>query len=549
MTFTTAGAGDNVVEDVGEGTDSVYSYGNYTLGDHVENLYLNVAGAATLTGNALANSLRGNAGNDSLSGGEGNDILNGGLGADSMSGSLGDDSYYLDNAGDAVIESGGEGNDIVYSSIDYSLGANLERLYLTGTEAISATGNELNNTLYGHANSAVNTLSGGLGNDVYTAGAGDNVVENAGEGTDSVYSYGNYTLGDNVENLYLNVAGAAMLTGNALANSLRGNAGNDTLSGGEGNDILNGGLGADSMSGGLGDDSYYLDNAADAMIENAGEGNDIVYSSIAYTLGANLERLYLTGTETISATGNELNNTLYGYANSAVNTLSGGLGNDVYYAGAGDNVVENVGEGTDSVYSYGDHTLSDNIENLTLSGALAINGSGNDLNNVLTGNSEANVLIGGAGNDTLNGGAGADTLDGGSGNDKLSGGAGNDTYLFGRGSGADIFSDYDLTPDNTDMLTIDSGAATDQLWFRKAGSDLAVSIIGTTDKTTISNWYAGNAYHVEQFKTTDGKMLLDSQVDALVSAMAAFAPPAAGQTTLPPDYQAALAPVIAANWK
>ena len=99
------------------------------------------------------------------------------------------------------------------------------------------------------------------------------------------------------------------------------------------------------------------------------------------------------------------------------------------------------------------------------------------------------------------------------------------------------------------MLSVSSGVASDQLWFRQAGSDLAVSIIGTTDNSTISIWYAGNAYHVEQFKTTDGKMLLNSQVDALVSAMAAFAPPAAGQTTLPPNYQAAFAPVIAANWK
>ena len=123
-----------------------------------------------------------------------------------MSGGLGDDSYYIDNAGDTVLENAGEGNDIVYSSITYTLGANLERLYLTGTAAVSATGNELNNTLYGHANSAVNTLSGGLGNDVYYAGAGDTVIENAGEGIDSVYSYGDYTLSDNVENLYLNVA-------------------------------------------------------------------------------------------------------------------------------------------------------------------------------------------------------------------------------------------------------------------------------------------------------------------------------------------------------
>ena len=70
-----------------------------------------------------------------------------------------------------------------------------------------------------------------------------------------------------------------------------------------------------------------------------------------------------------------------------------------------------------------------------------------------------------------------------------------------------------------------------------------------TDKSTISDWYPGSAYHIEQFKTADGKTLLDSQVDLLVSAMAGFAPPAAGQSTLPPDYQTSLNTVIAANWK
>jgi hypothetical protein len=59
----------------------------------------------------------------------------------------------------------------------------------------------------------------------------------------------------------------------------------------------------------------------------------------------------------------------------------------------------------------------------------------------------------------------------------------------------------------------------------------------------------GAAYHVEQFKTSDNKVLLDSRVDTLVQAMASFAPPAAGQTTLLPAYQTVLAPVIAANWQ
>jgi len=89
----------------------------------------------------------------------------------------------------------------------------------------------------------------------------------------------------------------------------------------------------------------------------------------------------------------------------------------------------------------------------------------------------------------------------------------------------------------------------DQLWFRHAGNDLEVDSIGTSDKIVIENWYSGSTYHIEQFKTSDNKVLLDTQVENLVQAMAAFAPPAAGQTTLPQNYQDALAPVIAANWQ
>ena len=98
------------------------------------------------------------------------------------------------------------------------------------------------------------------------------------------------------------------------------------------------------------------------------------------------------------------------------------------------------------------------------------------------------------------------------------------------------------------MIKLGSDVSLSQLWFRKTGNDLEVSIIGTTDKMTVSNWYLGNQYHVEVFKTADGKALLDSQVQNLVQAMASFAPPAAGQTTLAPNYAAALAPVLAANW-
>ncbi|MDB5799913.1 MAG: hypothetical protein JWL63_852, partial [Rhodocyclales bacterium] len=81
-----------------------------------------------------------------------------------------------------------------------------------------------------------------------------------------------------------------------------------------------------------------------------------------------------------------------------------------------------------------------------------------------------------------------------------------------------------------------------------SGNNLEISIIGSSDKNILTNWYLGNQYHVEQIKSGDGKTLLDSQVQNLVSAMAAFAPPGAGQSTLPANYQTALNPVIAANW-
>ena len=151
---------------------------------------------------------------------------------------------------------------------------------------------------------------------------------------------------------------------------------------------------------------------------------------------------------------------------------------------------------------------------------------------------------------TSGGDNGNDTLDGGAGNDNLLGGAGNDTYILGRGYAADTVVENDATAGNIDIAQFLSGVANDQIWFQHIGNNLEASIIGTSDKLVVKDWYLGTAYHVEQFKTTDGaRTLLDSNVQNLVNAMASFAPPAAGQTTLPTTYQSSLAPVIAANWQ
>ncbi|OBQ29546.1 MAG: furin, partial [Anabaena sp. MDT14b] len=179
-------------------------------------------------------------------------------------------------------------------------------LTLTETTAINGTGNALNNSITGNA--ADNVLTGGLGNDTLDGGAGadtmigglgndsyyvdstvdstaDIIIENLNEGTDSVFSIINYTLGNNLENLTLTGTTAISGTGNALNNSITGNARANLLTGGLGNDTLNGGAGADTMIGGLGNDSYYVDSTADIITENLNEGTDSVFSIINYTLG------------------------------------------------------------------------------------------------------------------------------------------------------------------------------------------------------------------------------------------------------------------------
>jgi len=397
-TYLVDSMGDIVTENADEGADTIRSSITYTLGAHVENLTLTGASAINGTGNTLDNVLTGNGANNTL---------NGGAGADTMTGGDGNDTYVVDNPGDVVTENSGEGTDAVQSSLSYTLGTHVENLTLTGSAAIDGIGNELNNALQG--NMAANTLDGGAGADTMRGGAGsdtyivdntaDVVAEKSNEGTDTILSSVTYTLGLYVENLTLTGSSAINGTGNTMNNTLTGNGANNTLSGG---------AGADTMIGGDGNDTYVVDNPGDAVTENAGEGIDKVQSAITYTLGAHVENLTLTGSAAINGTGNSLDNVLTG--NSGVNVLTGGAGNDVYVLnGTSDMAVEYADEGTDTVQTSLTHTLGANIENLTLTGTAAINGTGNLLDNVITGNAGANIIDGGAGVDTMIGGAGNDT--------------------------------------------------------------------------------------------------------------------------------------------
>lgn len=517
-----------------------------------------------------------------------NDTLDGGTGADQMSGGSGNDSYVVDNVGDVLTEVPNEGMDTVRSSISHTLGANLENLVLTGSTAINGSGNVLNNLLIGNAGNNIlygdagvdtllgyagnDRLDGGAGNDILQGGQGndtyvidsigDSIWESANQGRDTVESAFSYTLGANFESLILTGAAAINGTGNSLGNTLTGNSANNLLTGGAGSDTLDGGGGADSMIGGTGDDYYVLDNAGDIVTEKAGEGGaDSIdlYLNGDYTLGAEIEHVHRYGSGDWATTGNAADNYLYGnggtdtligldgndllWGDVGADTLIGGVGDDRYYVDhASDVVIEAAGEGVDTAYVFGSmaHTLAANVEN----------GSRMFSAGSLTGNALDNSLDGSWGADILDSGAGADTLTGFAGADTLAGGSGNDTYRLGRDYGTDTVVENDATAGNADVAQFLFGVAADQIWFRQIDNNLEASIIGTQDKLVVKDWYLGTDNHVEQFRTADGAMtLLDSNVQNLVNAMASFAPPAAGQTTLPQNYQDALAGVIAANWQ
>jgi Ca2+-binding RTX toxin-like protein len=409
------------------GTDaSLFTAANFYTYDHPGYAPGTVAtagtdGADTLVGGALA---------DELIGLGGNDTLIGGAGADRLVGGSGDDVYFVDNAGDQVIEVGPHGVDTVYTSIGYTLaaGAGVEVLSFsdrTTTNALSLTGNNLGQVIFG----------------------------------------------------------------NAGANVLTGGGGSDTLLGLGGNDTLVGSAGAAStLQGGTGDDWYFVFRSGDSLVEFTGEGNDRLFAGVNYTLSAGqafetLSTLDAASTTAVNLTGNELsqiilgnaganvlssgggadtllalggNDTLIGNANAA-STLQGGAGDDWYFVlRTGDSLVELAGEGSDRLFAGVDYTLSasqaiETLNTLDAAGATAINLAGNELDQLIIGNAGANVLNGGGGADTLLGLGGNDILLGGDGDDQLSGGLGADQLDGGAGADLMAFSEA-LGGGNVDTL-------------------------------------------------------------------------------------------------
>jgi Ca2+-binding RTX toxin-like protein len=348
---------DEVTEYDDQGIDTVFtSHDYYTLGDNLENLVLTGWANSHGKGNELNNELAGNSGNNTLWGGDG---------ADTMQGGEGDDTYFVDQSGDEVIEYADEGNDLVYSQVSIALDDNIENLILTGGNVVG-TGNELDNWMTGSAgnnllfgNDGDDTIDGKEGNDTMYGGEGhdvfgvdsqdDKVVEYDSDGADAVYLTGDfdYELADNLENLYFVGAGARV--GNETNNIISFSVSWDTS-----DNTLDGGLGQDEMHGGAGNDNYYVDSEEDLAIEeDAVFGTqDVVYSTVNYTIGDHIEVLSLDGGNAVFGTGNAQSNTIFG--NLQDNVLDGGGSSDSLSGlGGNDTFVFNVGQANgDVVYEF-----------------------------------------------------------------------------------------------------------------------------------------------------------------------------------------------------
>ncbi|HEX8989652.1 MAG TPA: calcium-binding protein, partial [Rhodocyclaceae bacterium] len=406
---------------------------------------------------------------------------------------------------------------------------------------------------------AETTLAGGAGDDTYFVNSADQVVvEQAGQGNNTIVSSVSYVLPDNVQNLTLTGTQNLTATGNGLANVIVSNSGVDTLIGGAANA------------------TFVVNNAADVVRAQAGANT--VISSVSFVAPEHVQTLQLTGTADLRATANDEGDTLV--ANGGNDTFVGGAGDDTFVLGAaghyvisdkgGANVIR-MAEGVtaDSLVASvrqqmadggwtlhldfgsggGSVDIVDGFENaigeirfadgtvLSLQQATAalpgmqLQAGNGDVTLVGTGGNDS--LTGGAGNVVIHGGRGDDLIDGGNGNATLIGGEGADTYVLRFGMAMSTIVD------DGGVLRLGQGVSTDDLQAERRGKDLVLTIAGTPSGLIVKDYadHAGS-WSIE---LSGGER---QPVDAIVGAPAAVTPEALARsfrTQMRAEYFAELA--------
>jgi Ca2+-binding RTX toxin-like protein len=528
---------DTIEEKISEGIDHIKTslifidlidYGN------VENLTYTGTSHASLIGNDINNKIYGGSGSDIIEGGGGSDELYGGDGMDLFIG------FYLYE--DDEID--GTYSDLTTEILEYEKNNSIDKMYGGKGNDIYALDSWVNIAkIFENENEGIDTILGSVTQfePAYTIPANvENYINDTSISTNGIYQYitingnnldniiqttpdwSNYPESDNSELALRWILGNLMLLsvdetwvsyekffGFDGNDTLLGGAGNDFLDGGNDNDVLKGGRDKDILDGGTGTDTAdYSDKTTEVKVTlNKSTNATVFVNGATEDTIKNIENV-TGGSGADQLTGDSLANTLSGGAGN--DTLDGGVGADVMWGGAGNDVyyVDNAGDqtneaisasnaadagGTDLVYSFVTRTLGNYLENLTLTGTAAINGTGNKLNNTLTGNSAANALNGGAGNDTLNGGLGNDILTGGTGIDYF-----DFTSVLNGTTNVDTITDFNraddfIRLDNAVMagLGATTGALTSAAFVSGAGRETAAD---ASDRI-IYNTSTGDLYY------------------------------------------------------
>ncbi|WP_425219194.1 autotransporter outer membrane beta-barrel domain-containing protein [Ralstonia solanacearum] len=530
--------------------------------------------AGIFTGGAGNDTMIGGAGLNIFSGGDGNDsitsnadainLINGGLGNDtiqisgggtaSMDGGAGEDIIRIDayGASQGADITGGTGNDQI--SLGY-YGATLRFNRGDGHDTVSSIGNASNKTIvFGNGITATDISATRVGNDiVLNIGSNGDAITVTNWFQGDAYRIDRATFADGTQWDQSNFRHLlTTVTGTAGDDTIDGWQGDDVLIGGDGNDTLASNGGNDQLYGGAGNDTLRVNNNGTASVDG-GDGDDTISAD--------------SGTTSTISAGNG-DDTIQIGAWSLRSTIDGGAGNDVikidaYGASQGVDITGGTGDDQISLGYYG-ATLRFN------------RGDGHDTVSSISNASNKTIVFGNGitaadlsatrvGNDiVLNIGSNGDAI-------TVTNWFQGEQYrlrnlTFTDGSTIDatgLAAAYNVNPSSgttkiqaltgfgdqplADVVNFKT-ANSRQLWFERQNDDLLVSVIGSQDGVDLTNWYSTPTHQSLQVRAADGLSLTGQQVDALVQAMAQFSAPPAGQTTLTPELQDKLAPVIAANW-
>lgn len=540
-------------------------------GTTASEILFGLGGGESINGNGGNDIFYGGAGNDYLWGSTGTDSFFGGTGNDYQNGATGDDKYtfgrgdgadYIEDftvvqtsvaadvsAAQAVgVSASGIVNTWVGGYIWLTSSNLLYKINASGTDTLVLTGGITADNLsftwggVGHDNLTI-SIAGGPAGDSVTLG--QQAVANAKVEKIQLDGLGvmNLNVATAVGATVTSGTGSNLVFGLTGNETLWGNTGNDILYGGTGNDVLSAGTGDDALVGGLGNDYQNGEGGSDRYVFRRGDGADTIqdFSMAVTTAAADLSAAQALGVSASGYTNTWIGGYLWQTSSNSLLKLIDGTGIDTLSLEGGIKVDDlsfswtgtasenllltiNGGPAGDAIRMDEQTVGVAKVEKLALGGVGALNlAVARSAGATVNGTTDADIIFGLIGNETLNGDAGNDILSGGTGNDTLAGGTGNDQYRFKAGDGADTITESGLYADN-DELDFGTGIDWNELWFAQQGNNLVISVLGTTDKVTISNWFAGPGNVVETIKSGDGKVLNHSDVASLVAAMAGFTP-------------------------